>query len=613
MRTRRIILSALIVLLAAVAQTGPARAQAFTSARVVKARGYLSFDKVPPGSVFRLAVELQISDGYHVNAHKPTLDYLIPTNLDLAEARTDPGFTLSEPIYPDHIERAFSFTDGVKLRVYEGRALVGVEGTAGKDLAPSIRTLKGTVTVQACNDNSCLAPAKLPVEIAVPIADRGDAITAMHPEIFSAIRFQGSAFPTQPAPSGGQGAGAAGAAEDTVGRWVVQRGWFAAVALIFLGGLALNLTPCVYPLIPITLAYFGGQASGKPARTFGLASIYVLGMCVTYSTLGVVAATTGSILGSWLQSPVALLFVALVMLALGFSMLGFYELQVPEAIRRRITSKPGPGGALFMGLTVGLVAAPCIGPFVVSLLAYVGRSGSPLLGFSLFFLLALGLGLPYLVLGGVAGAASGLPRAGAWMVWFERLFGCILLAMASYFINPLLPDALARFTIPILLLGSGVYLGFMEGSPIRALGFRLTRYATAAACVAIAAWLLMPSSADAGMQWEPYGDEALGSAIASARPVIIDFTADWCLPCKELDHQTFANPEVVSASARFVRLKVDITGVSSDQVQALLKKYEVLGAPTLLFIGSDGLEHRELRLTGFEDAAGFLERMKQIN
>jgi thiol:disulfide interchange protein DsbD len=168
------------------------------------------------------------------------------------------------------------------------------------------------------------------------------------------------------------------------------------------------------------------------------------------------------------------------------------------------------------------------------------------------------------------------------------------------------------FTIPIVLVGSGLYLGFMESSPIRASGFRLTRYSTAAACVALAGWLLIPASAGAGVQWEPYSDEALGAAIASGKPVIIDFTADWCLPCKELEHITFTRPEIVAASAGFVRLRADITGVGSDQVQALLRKHEVLGAPTLVFIGPDGQERRGLRLTGFEDASGFLARMKQV-
>ena len=576
-----------------------AGAQAFTSARVVKVNGYLSLDKIPPGSPFKVAVELAISDGYHVNANKPTLDYLIPTVVKFAPETAGAGFTLVEPIYPEFVERVFSFTDGKALRVYEGRTLIGVEGTAARTLSPMTMTLKGVVTVQACDDNSCLAPAKIPIELPVTIAGPGEPIKAINTETFSQIKFAAVV-------------GSAGG-DDRIDRWVTEHGWAAALALIFLGGLALNLTPCVYPLIPITLAYFGGQAAGRPRRTFSLAAIYVLGMCMTYSALGVVAASTGSILGSWLQSPLALVFVALVMVALGLSLLGLYELKVPAALRNRITARPGYGGALFMGLTVGLVAAPCIGPFVVSLLAYVGQTGSPFLGFWLFLVLSLGLGLPYLVLGGLAGATTGLPRAGAWMVWVRKLFGCILFAMAFYFINPLLPESWTRFTIPVVLALSGVYLGFVEGSPIRAAGFRVARFATAGIALAVAAWLLVPSDLSAGVAWEPYSDEAFGAAVGAGRPVIIDFTAEWCLPCKELDHLTFTHPDVIAASARFVRLKADITGVATPAVQSLLKKHEVLGAPTIVFIDSGGQERKDLRLTGFEGASGFLERMKQID
>ena len=588
-----------ITALIAAAAIDSAAAQGFSSARVVKVGGFLSLDKVPPGSPFRVAIELSISDGYHVNAHKPTLDYLIPTTVVFAPETAGAGFTFAEPIYPQHVERAFSFTEGKKLRVYEGRALIGVEGTAARTLAPSAMILKGIVTVQACNDDSCLSPAKIPVELPITIAGPGEPIQAIHPEIFSEIKFTAAA-------------GATGG-DDRVERWVTEHGWAAALALIFLGGLALNLTPCVYPLIPITLAYFGGQAAGRPRRTFTLAAVYVVGMCLTYSGLGVLAATTGSILGAWLQSPVALVFVALVMVALGLSLLGLYELEVPAVLRNRIAARPGYGGALFMGLTVGLVAAPCIGPFVVSLLAYVGQRGSLLLGFSLFFVLSLGLGLPYLVLGGLAGATTGLPRAGAWMVWVRKLFGCVLFAMAFYFINPLLPAAWARFTIPVVLALSGLYLGFVEGSPIRAAGFRVARLATAGVALALAAWMLVPSDVSAGVTWEPYSDEAFVAAVEAGRPVIIDFTADWCLPCKELDHMTFTHPEVIAASARFVRLRADITGVGTPAVQSLLKKHDVLGAPTIAFFGADGQERKDLRLTGFEAASGFLERMKKID
>ncbi len=608
MKTKHIA-TALLGVAAVLPALGPLAAQGFTSARVVSAEGFLSFDKVHPGSAFRIAVVADIDEGWHVNAHEPSMDYLIATDLALDPEGAE-GLEFDAPVYPPHLELAFSFTGGKTLRVYEGSVPIGVEGRAARDLEPGRRTLKGTLTVQACNDTSCLAPARLPVEIAVPIAAADDPINATHTEVFSRIAFAGGAVVSQRAPD----AGAFGSTgeENTVARWVVEQGWTVTLGLIFLGGLALNLTPCVYPLIPITMAYFGGQTKGRPGRTFALASVYVLGMCATYSALGVLAASTGGILGGILQNPLALIFVAIVLVALGLSMMGLYDIQVPMALRNRITSRSGFGGALFMGLTVGLVAAPCVGPFVVALLAYVGQVGSPLLGFWLFFVLSLGLGLPYLFLGGFTGAATGLPRAGAWMVWVKKVFGCVMFAMAIYFVNPLLPDAVARFAIPVALVASGIYLGFVEGSPIRSSGFRLARIATAAACVIIAAALMMPASASEGIAWEPYSEEALGAAITAGRPVLIDFTAEWCLPCKELDRFTFTDPRVVAEAARFAALKADITSQVSPDVAALQSEYAILGAPTIVFFDSDGQERRDLRLTGFEKADRFLRRMQAV-
>jgi thioredoxin:protein disulfide reductase len=593
----------------------PCFAQAFTSARVVKAEGLVSLDHVTPGSPFKLAVVADVQEGWHVNAHQPTFDYLIATNVALPAGDAAAGISFGDPIYPAHKELAFSFTGGKTLRVYEGRVLIGVAASASRDLAPSAgapRKIQATLTVQACNDNSCLAPAKIPVEFTLLVAGPGEAAQPVHPEIFGAIAFAAEAAPSA-APGPSPASGAAAVSGDAVGRMIAEHGWIASLGLIFVWGLALNLTPCVYPVIPITLAYFGGQAAGRPSRTFTLASIYVLGMCVTYSTLGVVAALTGSILGSALQSPISLVFVALVMVGLGLSMFGLYDIQVPAGLRRRISSRPGFGGALFMGLTVGLVAAPCVGPIVVSLLIYVGRAGSPLLGFTLFFVLALGLGLPYLFLGGFSGAATGLPRAGAWMDWVKKVFGCIMFAMAAYFLNPLLPEAAAGLTIPIVLLASGLYLGFVEASPIRSAGFRVARFTTAAACAAIAAALLIPSAASAEIAWEAFSDEALAQAVSTGRPAIIDFTADWCLPCKELDRFTFSDARVLEASSRFSTLKADITSQMSEPVRALQQRFEILGAPTIVFIDSTGRERRDLRLTGFEKADRFLERMNQVH
>ena len=211
------------------------------------------------------------------------------------------------------------------------------------------------------------------------------------------------------------------------------------LALLFVGGLALNLTPCVYPVIPLTLSFFAGQAQGQNRRVFRLALVYVLGMATTYSALGVAAALSGRLFGSALQSPWVLGFVAVVLVALALSMFGLYDLRMPSALMQKAGARSGAAGAYAMGLLVGVVAAPCVGPFVLGLLAFVAARQQAGLGFLFFFVLSLGLGLPYLFLGAFSGSLARLPRAGMWMESVKKVFGWVLLAMAAYFLRPALP------------------------------------------------------------------------------------------------------------------------------------------------------------------------------
>jgi thiol:disulfide interchange protein DsbD len=284
-------------------------------------------------------------------------------------------------------------------------------------------------------------------------------------------------------------------------------------------------------------------------------------------------------------------------------------------------------GTLFMGLTVGIVAAPCIGPFVLGLLTYVGNRGSVLLGFFLFFVLALGLGLPFLFLGVFSGSLSRLPRSGAWMVWVRKIFGSILIAMAAYFLKPLFPTTLLyHFTLAVTLLVAGLYLGWLEPTQTPGKTFRYVR--TVAGIVFFGVAVVVASagveeylgktlaSGRAGtlagaIAWVPYTEENLAAAAASGRPVFIDTYADWCIPCKELDRKTFNRPEVVSASRDFVMLRADLTSSKDPGVKEFYKKFGIRGVPTLIFLEPGGGEIEELRGTGFEPKDVFLAKMKR--
>ncbi len=597
------------------------------TADVADTEATLSADLLHAGGAAEAAVILRIEPGWHVNAHKPGLEYLIATKLEVAGA---PGVEVGEIVYPEPVVRTFEFAE-TALPVYEGQVAIRFPVRAAPGAAPGPRRLVGALTEQACSHNLCLAPAKLPVVFELRIAegaggatDAGADAGAARPADASAAdggaassEAEGTpAAGTSEAPSAGTGEGA-GAGEDVaagaggqIAGLVARRGWGLTLGVIFLAGLGLNLTPCVYPLIPITISYFGAQTAGGALPRLVLAGLYVSGLAITYSSLGVAAALTGSLLGASLQSPWVLGGIAALMVALALSFFGLYEIRLPSAITMHLGSRRGALGALFMGLTIGLVAAPCVGPFVIPLLAYVGATGDPWQGFWMFMALSLGLGAPYLFLALGAASIARLPRAGEWMVGVKHVFGVALLAMAAYFASPLLPKRLAPWPLPGFLLLATLYLAFFERAAQQVRGFRIFRLACAGAAFAMALAIGWP--APPGIAWQPYSAEAVEQARASGRPVIIDFTADWCLPCKELDRITFRTKRVVEAAAGFVALKADVTQFTAKPVEELRRQYDVLGVPTVLFLDAAGREPRHLRVTGYIGPSDFHARLSEV-
>src|SRR5262249_20932523 len=430
-----------LTLLGSIALT--ARAQ--SSESVVKPQGYLSVDAVRPGDKFKIAISLQVADGYHINAHVPSESYLVPTTLTF-DGPTE--IRLSEPVYPAPVHKTFEFSPDQKLAVYEGTVTLTTDGEAGSGLQPGEVVIKAQVGVQSCNNSQCLQPGTLNFEIPVKVVAAGSAVNPASQDIFSTPSGNSGRNDQSPSSSSTPVAGAVGGAAGQIhiDEWLAKYGLPPTLLFVFILGLGLNGTPCVFPIIPITIGFFANQSKEgeetRLRRTAGMASTYVLGMSITYSILGVVASLTKGLFGAAMQSPVVLVGLALLMLALALSMFGAYEFKLPEFLNRFATSSTqntsGYVGALMMGLTMGIVAAPCIGPVVLGLLVHVGNKGNPLYGFLLFFILSLGLGTPYLLLGTFSGAISKLPRSGMWMVTVRKVFGLILLGMGLYFFLPLI-------------------------------------------------------------------------------------------------------------------------------------------------------------------------------
>ncbi len=402
------------------------------------------------------------------------------------------------------------------------------------------------------------------------------------------------------------------------GEWlstvISRHGLWLGVLAVFLSGLALNLTPCVYPMIPVTLAFFSSQASGALRRTVALAFCYVIGISLSYSALGVVAAKTGGLLGAWLQHPTVLLGLAAVIVALALGMFGVYELRVPQALTNRLgQASSGAGGAFAMGMVVGLVAAPCIGPFVLGLMVVVSRLANPALGFLLFFILGLGMGLPYVVLGVAANRVGHLPKAGAWLIWSKKALGFVLFGFALYIVRPLLPERLIGAAISTLLLGAGAYLGWLEQSRSRGAVFIWFRRAVGILLTLAAVTLVWPKPhAAPALAWTPYSDAVFEQSLRAGRPVIVDVYADWCLPCVELDHVTFRQPKVQQALRAVAALRIDATRDVSDEAQALFTRYDIYGVPTVLFFDRTGTEQKDLRVLGFVPPEDVLERLRKL-
>lgn len=389
-----------------------------------------------------------------------------------------------------------------------------------------------------------------------------------------------------------------------------------AYVIAFGAGLATSLTPCVYPLIPITVSLFGARDDEvSRARALFLAACYVGGIAFMYSGLGVFFALTGKAFGTFMASRYVIIPIAVFFLAMAASMFGAFELSLPVELQGRLThvGGKGPRGAFLMGLVAGIVAAPCTGPPLAVLLAFVSTQRSVVLGGSLLFVYALGMGMLFFA---IAGFALKLPRSGPWMDGVKSFFGILMITAALFFLRNVAPplrdygkDTTTFLGVQLGLIIVGVALGaihltFHEGA-LRSLRKGLGVIATCAGLFGVIAWLL----ATPPIEW--LKDEAQGVALAQRehRPILIDFAADWCLPCKELERKTFADPRVSQELSRFVLVRVDCTD-PDDKIEAVKARYGAETLPTVVI--KDGAGNVALKLNEFTPPERLLPVLQKL-
>ena len=420
---------------------------------------------------------------------------------------------------------------------------------------------------------------------------------------------------------------------------VLKGGSFWPVILTFFGlGLLLALTPCVFPMIPILSGIIAGQKKDLTKMSgFLLSLAYVLGMALTYAIAGVAAALSGTLLSNALQNPVALGIGAAIFVLLALSMFGFFEIQLPSFIQSKFSdasNKMKGGnfvGVFFMGALSAVILGPCVAPPLAAALAFIAQTGNTTLGGVALFVLALGMGVPLLLVGLSAGAL--LPKAGGWMNAVKYFFGVMMLAIAIYLISPVIPAWMGMLLWALLLIASAIYLHALDPLPAHATGWsRLWKglgvvlliggLAILLGMLAGSRNLLQPldvfkggaggaamAAEQKGLAFEKVKDVAeldarLAAAKADGKAVMLDFYADWCVSCKEMEAFTFSDPKVQARLANVVLLKADVTA-NTDADKALLKRFNLFGPPGLIFWTAAGVQS-DYKVIGFEKTDKFL-------
>ena len=496
-------------------------------------------------------------------------------------------------------------------------------------------------TYQGCSDNGlCYPPIIKEIKLLLPVPATAAAGAAIAPKIPATLK-----SPAQAEPSVAQMASPAAPTQalsppsdsSKIAQVFKQKSFWLVVSFFFGAGLLLALTPCVFPMIPILSGIIVGRGQHvTKMHGFLLSLAYVLGMAMTYAAIGVAAGLTGSLLSVALQTPWVLGSFAAVFVLLSLSMFGFYELQLPSALQSKLTGTSNRlhgghlSGVFVMGALSAIIVSPCVAAPMAGALLYIGQTHDALLGGVALFALAMGMGVPLLLIGASAGAL--LPKAGAWMGAIKNIFGVMMLAVAIWLISSLLPLSVVMLLWAALLILSAVYLHAFEALACNSSGWHklgkgigiiimLMGIALLIGALSGARDILRPLGALGGaqaiaqtthMKFERVKNLAeLDARVAQAKgkTVMLDFYADWCVACKEMENITFADARVQAQLKNTLLLQIDLTANNADD-QAFLKRYALYGPPAILFFDRDGSELTDFRVIGYQNPEKFSGSIK---
>ncbi len=578
----------------------PSFAQFGNTQQVLSVKSVASQNKIVRGQDFDLAIIIDIKKGLHINSNQPTEDFLIPT---IIKFDTSHNMSYGKPKFPKPELKHFSFSEN-KISVYEGQVIVFVHVSTSPNLSLESKTIKGMVTFQGCNANVCYPPGEETFKITLDVTSDASDVTKTNQEIFA----KAVSFESQTADKA-----TSFTSEELRAKQILERGLLYAIFAFFLIGLALNLTPCVYPVIPMTVSYFGGQSGKSKGSSFISALFYLIGIALTFAALGLISGLAGKQWGFLFQSPWFVIFIVLIILAMAASMFGAFEITVPSFLMNIVgRSREGTVGSFIMGLTVGFVIAPCAAGIIIGLVGLIAKLGLVVKGTLLFFVMGLGLGVPYLILATFSGLLDKLPQSGMWMTWVRKLFGVLLIGVAIYFLTPQLDQIYNKFGFFVGILGifGGLLLGFLDHEPGYTKSFKIGRAVFGILLIALGInWTYGAiHSKPSEINWTKYSNQTTEALLQRGKPVFMDFYADWCAPCKQLDRETFSDPQVVELAKSFTMIKVDCTAPDA-QTKKFMQSFRVTGMPTLVFLSKTGKKIDKLREVGYIDASIFLKSM----